>query len=146
MTTIGFIGTGNMGGALALAACRTIGSDKVCVSDYDPSKALQFSNENGCTAFETNIELAKNAYFIVLAVKPNIIRDVASAIKDTLLSDRSEGKDHVIVTIAFYVCRNDEISLVDSEFRITHVGLYDEMTLKVVSASSAHYIDEGLVI
>ena len=36
---LGFIGCGNMGGALVKAAAKRIGGDKIAVCDYDYKKA-----------------------------------------------------------------------------------------------------------
>lgn len=100
MYKIGFIGAGNMGGALIVAACKTIGPDQVIIADYDKDKALSLASETGCTTAENNREIAKNAEYIVLAVKPNIIRSVASDLRDVLQNDIAGGVPHVVVTIA----------------------------------------------
>ena len=39
MVTLGFIGTGNMGGALARAACKSIPADQVFLSNRTVEKA-----------------------------------------------------------------------------------------------------------
>ena len=39
MATLGFIGTGNMGGALARAACKSIPSDQVFLANRTAEKA-----------------------------------------------------------------------------------------------------------
>ena len=39
MATLGFIGCGNMGGALARAACKSIPSDQVFLANRTPEKA-----------------------------------------------------------------------------------------------------------
>ena len=36
--TAGFIGCGNMGGALARAAAKAIGGDRIAICDYDKQK------------------------------------------------------------------------------------------------------------
>lgn len=100
MKKIGFIGTGNMGGALAVAACKTLGADQVLVTDYDHAKAESFASENGCTTALSNEALVSGAEYIVLAVKPNVIRDVANGIRPILEKETAEGKKHVVVTIA----------------------------------------------
>ena len=43
---IGFIGCGNMGGALALAATKSVGAQYICVSDADFNKATDFATKN----------------------------------------------------------------------------------------------------
>ena len=80
MAKIGFIGTGNMGGALITAACKGIDPKEVVIADYIPEKAQALAAELGCRA-ASNSEVAKEAEFVVLAVKPNVIRDVAKGIE-----------------------------------------------------------------
>lgn len=100
MYKIGFIGAGNMGGALIIAACNTIGAENVIITDYDLNKADTLAAQTGCLTAKTNDEAAKNAEYIFLAVKPNIIRDVAKGIAPVLLKDLENGIKHIIVTIA----------------------------------------------
>jgi len=100
MYKIGFIGAGNMGGALISAACKSIGAEQVLITDHDKEKVQTLAEETGCKVAADNEELAANAEFIVLAVKPHIIRAVALQIAGTLQEDKSRGLRHVVVTIA----------------------------------------------
>lgn len=100
MYKIGFIGAGNMGGALIVAACHSIGPENVVITDYFPEKAEALAAELGCTAVKTNAEIASQAEYIVLAVKPNVIRLVAGKIAPVLEEEAKNGKAHVVVTIA----------------------------------------------
>ena len=45
MATLGFIGTGNMGGALARAACKSVPSDQVFLSNRTAEKARALAAE-----------------------------------------------------------------------------------------------------
>ena len=119
MYKIGFIGAGNMGGALILAACRTIGPEKVIITDYDADKAEELAAQTGCKAARSNEEIAKEAEYIVLAVKPNVIRGVAAGIANTINDDISKGTKHVVVTIAAGVmistikeCLGDQVPVI----------------------------------
>ena len=100
MNKIGFIGAGNMGGALIIAACKTNGAENVIITDYDLEKAKALAAETGCNVAQSNNEIVKNAEYIVLAVKPNVIRGVATDIASTLNEDIDQGVKHVVVTIA----------------------------------------------
>ena len=84
MFKIGFIGAGNMGGALITAACRTIGAEQVVITDYDKEKAQALAAQTGCAVAADNMKIAADAEFIVLAVKPGVIRPVATGIADNL--------------------------------------------------------------
>ena len=81
----GFIGTGNMGGALARAVLKTVGDDSVLVSDRDEEKARAFAAELGAT-LSTNTEIAKCCDYIVLGVKPQVLEAVMSEIAPVLNS------------------------------------------------------------
>lgn len=100
MYKIGFIGAGNMGGALIVAACKSIGPENVIITDYLPEKAKTLAEEQGCAVAESNAALAREAEYIVLAVKPNVIRLVAGKIAPVLEEEAKEGRTHVVVTIA----------------------------------------------
>jgi pyrroline-5-carboxylate reductase len=80
---IGFIGCGNMGGALALAAANSIGGNYVCVSDADFNKATDFATKNNVN-IATVEEIAKTCDYIFLGVKPNMIGAISDEIKETL--------------------------------------------------------------
>ena len=65
---IGFIGCGNMGGALARAVLKNT-QMKVYISDFFAEKAETFAKETGAIATD-NYTIAKECDFIFLAVKP----------------------------------------------------------------------------
>lgn len=100
MLKIGFIGAGNMGGALIEAACRSVGAENVMITDYSLEKAKELAEKTGCKVADTNDEVVKNAEYVFLAVKPDVIRGVASDIADGLNKDAEAGTKHVVVTIA----------------------------------------------
>ena len=78
---IGFIGCGNMGGALARAVSR-VSYVKVCLYDKDADRALTLAREIDGEAMELS-EIAKCDY-IFLGVKPNIIASVAEELGGAL--------------------------------------------------------------
>ena len=71
MTTFGFIGTGNMGGALAKAAVKTLGS-AVVLSDKAEAKAAALAAELGCQSASV-AEVAEKCEYIFLGVKPQVM-------------------------------------------------------------------------
>lgn len=92
---VGFIGTGNMGGALLRAAAKAIGGENICAADMNSEKLEAISNETGCaTAAAT--ELAKSCEFIFVGVKPAVFGNVFEEINEAL----SVNKEAVIVTMA----------------------------------------------
>ena len=83
MATLGFIGTGNMGGALARAACKSIPSDQVFLANRTPEKAKALAEELDCRAAE-NDAIAERADFIFLGVKPQYMADMLADIAPIL--------------------------------------------------------------
>lgn len=67
---LGFIGTGNMGGALAQAAAKS--ADSMLLSNRTAEKAARLAAELGCAA-GTNQEIAETCRFIFLGVKPQLL-------------------------------------------------------------------------
>ena len=89
-----------MGSALAKAAVRKLGGASVIISDNDNDKRKKLAGELKCSETGSNEELVRSSEYILLAVKPNIIRDVARAFAPVLAADKENSVNHVIVTIA----------------------------------------------
>ena len=94
MYTFGFIGCGNMGGALALAVSASgVKGDKLLLSDASESKVAALAKEiNG--AVSHNKEIAEKCDYIFLGVKPNLAENVLREIKSNL------NEQTVIVSMA----------------------------------------------
>lgn len=73
MATLGFIGTGSMGGALARAACRSVPAGRVLLSNRTAEKARALARELGCQAAD-NGTVAGRADLIFLGVKPQYMQ------------------------------------------------------------------------
>ena len=100
MHKIGFIGAGNMGGAMAISAAKTLGGDDIILADHNPAKLDALKDKIGCSTTGYSAAAAKDAEFIVLAVKPNVIKDAVSEIAPVLAEDQAAGIRHVLVSIA----------------------------------------------
>lgn len=72
MSKYGFIGCGNMGGALAAAAAKAVGGNAILLADADEQKAKALAEKIGATV-STNETIAKSCQFIVLGVKPQMM-------------------------------------------------------------------------
>lgn len=70
--TIGFIGAGNMGSALARAVRRELPDAEILISNRRPEKAESLADEIGGQAV-TNPGIAQRCGVIFLGVKPNIV-------------------------------------------------------------------------
>lgn len=100
MYQVGFIGAGNMGSALAVAAAKSIGGDHMIITDLSKGKMDALVIRTGCKTTSNVQEVASSARFIFLAVKPNVIRSVVSSMADTLEAEHAKGREHILVTIA----------------------------------------------
>ena len=83
MATLGFISCGNMGGALARAACKSIPSDQVLLANRTPEKARLLAEELDCRVAD-NAAIAENADFIFLGVKPQMMAGMLADIAPLL--------------------------------------------------------------
>ncbi|MCI9263898.1 MAG: pyrroline-5-carboxylate reductase [Oscillospiraceae bacterium] len=93
MARVAFIGVGNMGGALAKAACKSLGAGEVAISNRTYSKAERLAKELGCQAYSSNREAVQEAEYIFLCAKPNQIRDLVGELDPVL-------KGKVLVSVA----------------------------------------------
>lgn len=92
----GFIGTGNMGSALARAVRKTMPAHELILSDGVSSRAQALAAELNCRAAD-NKSVAGQAQFIFLGVKPQMMETVLEGIADTLAIRRDR---FVLVTMA----------------------------------------------
>lgn len=90
MMKIGFIGTGNMGGALASAAARS-GEVEVLLANRTKAKAETLAERIGAVVSSNEI-IAREADHIFLGVKPQMIVDVLKGIAPALTEI---GRAHV---------------------------------------------------
>lgn len=81
--TYGFIGTGNMGGALARALVREVSPSDVYLNNRTPAKAETPAAELGARA-DTAAHIAAACDYIFLGVKPNLIAGVLAQLAPTL--------------------------------------------------------------
>lgn len=96
MSTMSFIGVGNMGSALARAAAKKLRGSELLLSNRSPEKAQRLSEELDC-AWGSVEEAAAQGKFIFLGVKPQMLPALMSQIAPIL----SQRKDcYVLVTMA----------------------------------------------
>ena len=89
----GFIGVGNMGGAIADAVCRTVAAGSVAVCDPDEKKTSAFQEKYGAAVLSSD-EIAASCRFLVLGVKPQVLPAVMKDLRPKL----SDGT--VVVSMA----------------------------------------------
>ena len=80
----GFIGAGNMGGALALAAMKKVGEDKVAVACSSEGEYRRKRRQKlGCAAAHAE-EITANSRYVFLGVKPQMLRSVVQSLEKPL--------------------------------------------------------------
>ncbi len=100
MKKAAFIGVGNMGGALARAACRAVGPDQVILANRTPAKAETLAAELGCTAVKSSADAVREAEYIFLGVKPQMMRPLLNTLASVLADCCAAGGDKVLVSMA----------------------------------------------
>lgn len=81
--TYGFIGTGNMGGAVAKAVCRTVGGNQVLLSNRTPEKAQALADMLGC-AIGDNLQAVAQCRYLFLGVKPQNMTTLLAELQSAL--------------------------------------------------------------
>lgn len=100
MRTAAFIGTGNMGGALAQAACRALSPSDVILTNRSPEKADALARKLGCVAALSNEAVVRSAKYIFLGVKPQVYAELAKELTPVLSSCHKAGEDKVLISMA----------------------------------------------
>ncbi|MBR0442821.1 MAG: pyrroline-5-carboxylate reductase [Clostridia bacterium] len=91
MNKIGFIGGGNMGGALAGAALCAVGKENVLVTDRDEAATAACAARIGATAASYE-RIAAECRLIFVAVKPGLVATVAATLAPML-----KGRENVAI-------------------------------------------------
>jgi pyrroline-5-carboxylate reductase len=97
---IGFIGAGNMGGALVRAVAPAAGPVNVAVYDPDTDKCERLARETGCVAAGSASVVASVCDFVFCCVKPNMMAAVVGEIAPALSERAAKGGRSVFVSIA----------------------------------------------
>jgi len=96
MYTMGFIGTGNMGSALAQAAAKRLPPEQLVLANRTAAKAEALAAQLGCQAADNRTVCAQSRY-ILLGVKPQMMADLLTGLAPTL---RERTDRFVLVTMA----------------------------------------------
>ena len=68
--------------------------------DYDAAKAEALAKELGCLALPDNASAVREADYVLLAVKPQVMPAVLAGIRPVLEDSVEKGEKKVLVTIA----------------------------------------------
>ena len=96
MATFGFIGTGNMGGALARAARKRLSGGEILLANRSAAKAEALAQELDCRAVD-NAAVAAGADYIFLGVKPYMVAGLMEKIGPVLAARKDR---FVLVSMA----------------------------------------------
>lgn len=101
MKKLGFIGTGNMGGALILAAAKSNGENELLLADKIREKADALAEKTGGKVVD-NLTVAAEADYIFLGVKPQMLKDTLEDIIPVL----KNRKDRFVLVsmLAAFTC------------------------------------------
>jgi len=82
-TTIGFLGAGNMAGALikGLLAAGICGGEQIIASDIDAQRLRSLRRHHGIRVLRDNLAVVAEAKVIFIAVKPQIIDDLFTEVQ-----------------------------------------------------------------
>ena len=96
MSTIGFVGSGNMAEALikGVIAAKIYAPENVFVSDIRTERLELIAGTYGVTSVENNSELAGKVETLILSIKPQNMDDALGSIKDTI------GGEILVISIA----------------------------------------------
>jgi pyrroline-5-carboxylate reductase len=93
---IGFLGAGNMAGALILGLIQSeaVAADRILASDVKKERLAQLSKEYGIKVTRDNHALVRDSAVIVLSVKPQVVDKVLTVIGPDV------RKDQLVISIA----------------------------------------------
>lgn len=92
--TAGFIGCGNMGGALARAAAKAIDGNQIAICDYDTQKTEALRAELSAIPMDAKT-LVENTRFVFLGIKPQMMYKAIFPLVETI-----NGSSCIVVTMA----------------------------------------------
>ncbi len=88
MKKIGFIGCGNMGGALARAVVKAVGGEGLLLADLNKEKTEALATELGAQVADAD-RIARECYVIVLGVKPQVLESTLAPLQSTLAARKN---------------------------------------------------------
>ncbi len=117
MVKYGFIGCGNMGGALVRAVAKNVDGKNIMLADYDATKAKALADECGAVLGD-NIKVVSECKYIFLGVKPQMMGDMLSGVKDILAKRNGE---FVLVSMAAGLSIESILAMAGGEYPIIRI-------------------------
>ena len=104
----GFIGGGNMGGAMAFSCARSVGNNQVLLVDRDEETTARLAKNLGIVASGYD-EIARECRLIFIGVKPGLVAPVLERLRPAL---QARTDDFAVVSIAAGVKIEDMCAVV----------------------------------
>jgi pyrroline-5-carboxylate reductase len=139
---ITIIGAGNMGGAIAVGLLKSgfVPASAISIADRKESTLLKMK-EQGVNTFQDNMEAAKDADVIIVAVKPYHIEGVINEIKPVL----SPSKIFISIVAGVGITELEEMAGPNIPiFRVmpnTAIALQESLTCISANGNTAEYKD-----
>ncbi len=86
---IGIIGVGKIGSVLVMAITKIVPLDKIIIFDINNELLQERSETYGVDRAESNVDLAQNSKYILLAILPQVIDDVLEKIGPIIKPDQT---------------------------------------------------------
>lgn len=115
--TFGFIGAGNMGGALARAAAKALPADCITLADQCTEKAAALAKELGCGQADA-VTVASTCSYIFLGVKPQVMGVMLQQVAPALAA-RTDA--FVLVSMAAGVCMADIRKMAGGDYPVIRI-------------------------
>lgn len=115
--TFGFIGTGNMGGALARAAAKAMDPADITLADQSAEKAKALASELGCGCADA-AATAESCGYIFLGVKPQVMEAMLAGIAP-ILAKRTDP--FVLVSMAAGVSTRDIRRMAGADYPVIRI-------------------------
>lgn len=87
MDTIGFIGAGNMGFAMMSGMVKNGMKDDIIFTDKSLDRRIYVVEQLEVKPINTNQDVVKNSKYIILAVKPQVVKEVIDDIKEFITEE-----------------------------------------------------------
>lgn len=112
MKSIGFIGMGNMGGAMLNGMLKVFEAEELVFSRKDETKGQELSARTGVEYVKSNKACAGMVKYLVLAVKPQFFPEVLAEIKEAV------REEQIIISIAAGVTIQDIKNALGEKVRV----------------------------
>lgn len=111
---LGFIGVGNMGGALARAAGRS--TKQILLCDHEAEKAATLAHEIGCE-FGDIRSVASECQYVFLGVKPQMMAEMLGSIVKTLAAHENV----ILVSMAAGLSINTIRKMAGGDYKVIRI-------------------------